>query len=334
MVQATHKNNVRLRERFRRAIMVRHYSYRTEQSYWHWARRFILFHGKRHPEDMSAREITSFLTHLAVERHVAAATQNQALNAILFLYKHVLEIELPQIEGVTRAKRPARLPVVLTRDEISSILCRMRNREWLMASLLYGSGLRLQECLQLRVKDIDFSYRQIIVREGKGGKDRVTPLPKPLISQLHMQLDETRRIHMADIEDGYGEASLPNALAHKYPNAGYEWGWQFVFPASKRSVDPYSKRMKRHHIDNSVIQKALKSAVRKAGLAKRVTCHSLRHSFATHLLESGQDIRTIQKLMGHKDVRTTMIYTHVLGLGGHGVPSPLDSITGVHQLAD
>ncbi len=321
--------NIRLFDRFRNVIMTRHYSFRTEQSYWHWTKRYILYHGKRHPAEMGTDEISAFLTYLAVERNVASATQNQALNALLFLYKQVLEIDLPKIQGIKRAKRQARLPVVLTRDEIRSVLGRMRHREWLMASLMYGSGLRLRECLQLRVKDVDFGYRQIVVRQGKGGKDRVTPLPKQLIPPLKEQLEQVRRYHTADKEDGFGETSLPYALARKYPNAGFDWGWQYVFPASKRSVDPHSKRIKRHHIDNSVIQKALRSAVRSAGLSKRVTCHSLRHSFATHLLESGQDIRTIQEIMGHKDVRTTMIYTHVLGLGGQGVPSPLDSTGGI-----
>jgi len=310
----------------RQAIRRRHYSYRTEVTYLHWIRRFILFHGKRHPQDMGEEEIAAFLTHLAVERTVSAATQNQALSALLFLYKHVLEREVGLIKGVTRAKRSLRLPVVLTREEVQALLQRLEGRDWLMASLMYGSGLRVMECVRLRVKDIDFGFTQILVRDGKGKKDRVTPLPHALAPALKERLEAVRRIHQSDLDDGFGEVSLPDALARKYPHAAQEWRWQYLFPASHRARDPRSEACKRHHIDESVIQKAVHGAVLRAGLSKPVTCHTLRHCFATHLLAAGHDIRTIQELLGHKDVRTTMIYTHVLGKGGQGVFSPLDTL--------
>ncbi len=316
----------RLFEQVREAICKRHYSYRTEQSYWHWIRRYILFHRKRHPMEMGEKEVSEFLTYLAVDRRVSPATQNLALNALLFLYKQVLDREIGLIKGVVRAKHKRHLPVVLTREETQVVLNRLSGRDWLMVSMMYGAGLRVGECLQLRVKDVDFGFKQIVVRQGKGGRDRTVPLPERVIEPLKEQLQEAKRIHESDVADGFGEASLPNALARKYPNAGYEWGWQYVFPASKRSQDPYSKRWKRHHIDSSVIQKAVKAAVRHARVNKPVSCHSFRHSFATHLLAAGHDIRTIQELMGHKDVKTTMIYTHVLGRGGQGTLSPLDTL--------
>ena len=305
----------------------RHYSYRTEVAYLHWIRRFILFHGKRHPREMGEEEITAFLTHLAVDRAVSAATQNQALSAVLFLYKQVLEREIGLIQGVTRAKRNLRLPVVMTREEVQSVLQRLEGRDWLMASLMYGSGLRVMECIRLRVKDIDFGFAQILVRDGKGRKDRVTPLPHALVPALKERLETVKRLHRSDLDDGFGEVSLPDGVARKYPNAARELAWQYVFPASKRSRDPRTGDWKRHHIDVSVPQRAVHQAVRAAGLNKPVTCHTLRHSFATHLLAAGHDIRTIQELLGHKDVRTTMIYTHVLGRGGQGVFSPLDTLT-------
>ncbi len=318
----------RLLDQLRDTLRRRHYSYRTEKTYLHWARRYILFHGKRHPAGMGEPEVAAFLTHLAVDRRVSASTQNQALNAILFLYKQVLERDIGLIQGVTRAKRGQRLPVVLTREEVQAILSRMSGREWVMAGLMYGAGLRVAECLRLRVKDIDFGFRQVLVRDGKGKKDRAVPLPQAMIPALRAQIEETGRIHQNDLADGYGETSLPFALERKYPNAARELAWWYVFPASQRSRDPYSGRIKRHHLDESVIQRAVKQAVFSARIRKPVSCHALRHSFATHLLMSGQDIRTIQELLGHRDVSTTMIYTHVLGKGAQGVASPVDSLLG------
>jgi integron integrase len=316
----------RLLEQVRGAVRRRHYSYRTEKAYLHWTRRFILFHRKRHPAEMGEAEVAVFLTHLAVDRRVSASTQNQALNALLFLYKQVLNRDIGLIQGVTRAKRPRHLPTVLTRDEVQSVLTRMSGREWLMAGLMYGAGLRVTECLRLRIKDIDFGFRQIVVRDGKGQKDRTVPLPQSMVAALRMQIEAISRVHAADIADGFGEISLPDALDRKYPNAARELGWWYLFPASQRSRDPYSKRIKRHHLDESVIQRAVKQAVVAAGIRKPTSCHAFRHSFATHLLASGQDIRTIQELLGHKDVSTTMIYTHILGVGARGVSSPFDTL--------
>lgn len=317
---------VRLLEQVRRAIRRKHYSYRTEMAYLHWIRRYIVFHDRRHPLEMGEAEVAAFLTHLAVDRTVSASTQNQALSAVLFLYKQVLERDIGMVQGVTRAKRTSRIPVVMSREEVNLVLSRLRGKEWLMASLMYGAGLRVMECLRLRVKDVDFGFSQVMVRDGKGKKDRVTPLPERLVSALKEQIAQVQRIHSTDLADGYGEVSLPYALARKYPNAPRELRWQYVFPASKRAIDPRSGKIKRHHIDDSVIQRAVRGAVMDAGIHKPVTCHTFRHSFATHLLASGHDIRTIQDLMGHKDVRTTMIYTHVLGKGGQGVFSPLDTL--------
>lgn len=315
-----------LSERVRDVLRCKHYSYRTEQTYLYWIRHFVLFHGRKHPKDMGEPEISMFLTHLATERRVSASTQNQAFNALLFLYKQVLEREIGLIQGVTRAKASTRLPVVMTRDEVRAVLQRMQGREWLMASLMYGCGLRVMECLRLRVKDVDFGFRQILVRDGKGKKDRSVPLPDMLTSVLQQRIDEVMRLRANDIADGYGEVSLPYALDKKYPNAGREIGWWYLFPASKTGRDPYSGRIKRHHIDESVIQKAVRQAVIGAAIRKPASCHTFRHSFATHLLEAGHDIRTIQELLGHNDVKTTMIYTHVLGKGGRGAFSPLDSL--------
>lgn len=316
---------VRLADQLREALRRRHYSYRTEQAYLHWMRRFVLFHGKRHPLEMAEPQIAAFLTHLAVERRVSASTQNQALNALLFLYKQVLGRDIGLIHGVTRAKRPQRLPVVMTPEETQKVLSRLSGREWLMACLMYGAGLRVTECLSLRAKDIDFGLNQITVRDGKGRKDRVTPLPAAVVPALKQQIEEVKRIRDADLADGYGEVSLPFALDRKYPGAARELAWWYVFPASVRSRDPYSGRIKRHHLDDSVIQRAVRRAARAAAVAKPVSCHTFRHSFATHLLAAGHDIRTIQELLGHRDVRTTMIYTHVLGRGARGVASPLDA---------
>jgi integron integrase len=316
----------RLSDQVRDTLRRKHYSYRTEKTYLHWIRRFIYFHNKRHPRDMAEPEIAKFLTHLAVARRVSASTQNQALNAILFLYKQVIGREIGLIEGVVRAKRPERLPVVLTREEVNAVLARLSGRDWLMACLMYGAGLRVTECLRLRIKDIDFGMNQIVVRDGKGQKDRVTPLPVTVVAALKQRIDEVQRVREADLADGFGEVSLPFALDRKYPNAARELPWWYVFPSIQRSRDPYSGRIKRHHIDDSVIQRAVRQAIRSAAVSKPASCHSFRHSFATHLLADGRDIRTIQELLGHSDVSTTMIYTHVLGKGAQGVASPLDQL--------
>ncbi len=314
----------RLLDRVREVIRARHYSIRTEKSYVGWIRRFILYHNKQHPKDLSAIHIQQFLTHLAVDERVASSTQNQALNALVFLYKQVLKIQLEAIEDVVRAKKPQKVPVVLSRDEVGHLLASLNGTPWLMASLLYGSGLRLMDCLRLRVSDIDFDYKQITVRCGKGAKDRRTMMPDVVFEPLKTQVAHVKQIHRADVADGFGRVYLPAALERKYPNADRQLGWQYLFPASKRSVDPRSGRTMRHHVSESVLQGAVKKAVRIAGLEKPATCHTLRHSFATHLLEDGYDIRTVQELLGHKDVRTTMIYTHVLNRGGQAVRSPLD----------
>jgi len=316
----------RLQARFRAAIRSRHYSRRTEKTYWYWIRYFIFFCSKRHPAELGAAEVTAFLSWLATERDVAAATQNQALNALLFLYKHVLERDLPWFQGLVRAKRPVRLPVVLSEAETRRLLSRLEGVKWLMASLLYGAGLRLQECLMLRVKDVDFAYRQIIVRDGKGGKDRVTMLPESVVQPLQVHLGRVRALHQADLAAKYGEVWLPHALSRKYPRAGYEWGWQFVFPSGNRSPDPESGVIRRHHVYPDTVQRWVRNAARSVGITKPVGCHTLRHSFATHLLQSGQDIRTVQELLGHSDVSTTMIYTHVMNKGARGTKSPLDRL--------
>jgi integron integrase len=314
----------RLLDQVRERLRLKHYSIRTEQAYVDWIKRFIFFHNKRHPSAMGKAEVEAFLSHLAVARKVSASTQNQALSAILFLYKEVLGRELEWLDNVERAKRPARVPVVLTEAEVRAVLAQMDGRHALMAGILYGAGLRLMECVRLRVKDVDFGYSQITVRDGKGEKDRVTILPAALHAKLRTHLERAQTLHRKDLQEGFGEVYLPYALARKYPRAGREWAWQYVFPASKRSVDPRSGVERRHHIDEQTLQRAVKKAVREAEIAKPASCHTLRHSFATHLLQSGYDIRTVQELLGHKDVSTTMIYTHVLNRGGRGVRSPLD----------
>jgi integron integrase len=316
----------RLLDAVRNAIRRRHYSYRTEQTYVDWIRRFVRYCGRRHPRTLGAAEVTAFLNHLAREREVAASTQNQALAALLFLYKEVLVQPLPWLDGLERAKRPLRRPTVLTVDEVGRLLGRMRGTKWLMASLLYGAGLRLRECLKLRVKDIDFGYRQITVRDGKGGKDRVTMLPGSVIELLQAHLAKVKSLHERDLAEGCGDVELPDAIARKYPRAPYEWGWKFVFPSYKRSVDPRTGAIRRHHLYENFLIRGVRQAARAAGIAKHVSCHTLRHSFATHLLEAGYDIRTVQELLGHSDVSTTMIYTHVLNKGGRGVSSPLDRL--------
>lgn len=316
----------RLLERFREVMRLHHYSIRTEEAYLQWIKRFIHFHNKRHPREMGAQEITDYLTHLAVNRKVSASTQNQALNAILFLYKKVLEMDLPWMDEIVRAKRPQHLPVVFTREEVKAILAQFEGTRWLIFSLIYGCGLRVLECLRIRVKDIDFHYRQIVVRDGKGNKDRVTMLPAPLLDPLRTHLVRVRQMHEQDLQSGYGCVFMPFALERKYPNACREWGWQYVFPSRNISKDPHSDLWRRHHIHEKTLQKAMKRAIRQAGIVKHGSVHTLRHSFATHLLEDGYDIRTLQELLGHKDIKTTQIYTHVLNKGAGGVRSPLDTL--------
>ena len=324
----------KLLEQLSDTLRTKHYSYRTEETYIDWVRRFILFHKKQHPETMGAAEIRAFLAHLATERNVAASTQNQALSAILFLYREVLHKEIEPIL-LSDAKRPERLPTVLNREEVVRVLGQLSGTHKMMAQLLYGSGLRLMECVRLRVKDLDFEYKTITVRDGKGEKDRITPMPDSLIQPLQRQLERVRLLHEEDLAAGFGSVYLPNALDRKYPNAATELAWQYVFPAPKCSMDPRSPGvMRRHHLEPSALQRSVKDAARKASVQKHVTCHTFRHSFATHLLQNGYDtqhlrswagVRTVQELLGHKDVRTTMIYTHVLQRGGLAVKSPLDA---------
>lgn len=314
----------KLLDQVRDALRLKHYSDRTEQSYVAWIRRYILFHNKRHPKDMGASEVEAFLTHLAVAENVAASTQNQALSALLFLYRYVLQQPLPGDMDAIRAKRPKYLPTVLTVAEVKALLGAMTGTPQLVAELLYGAGLRLNEGLRLRVKDIDFGQQQIIVRDTKGNQDRITMLPQRVIDRLQAHLVMVKHQHQQDLHQGYGQVYLPYALERKYPNADRDWIWQYIFPASTRSQDPRRGIIRRHHLDESVIQKAVKAAIRQVGINKKASCHTLRHSFATHLLQNGYDIRTVQELLGHKDVKTTMIYTHVLNRGGYGVKSPLD----------
>lgn len=315
----------RLLDQVRSVIRVRHYSRRTESAYVSWIRQFIIFHDKRHPMEMGADEVGKYLSYLATERNVAASTQNQALNAILFLYRDVLKIDMGRLENVVRAKKPKRLPVVLCRTEVLQILNGMHGTPRLVASLLYGSGLRLLDGLRLRVQDVDFESGELFVRHGKGGKDRRTMIPESLVHPLKHHLEYVRQQHINDLADGYGSVSLPGALERKYRNANREWQWQFVFPSSRRSHVESCNEWRRHHLHESAIQKAVKLAVQKAGVKKKIGPHTFRHCFATHLLEDGYDIRTVQELLGHKDIKTTMIYTHVLNKGGNGVRSPLDS---------
>ena len=314
----------KLLDQMRDTLRVKHYSYRTEDTYIEWVRRFILFHGKRHPKEMGGPEIEAFITHLAVERHVATSTQNQALSAILFLYKYVLKKEVDMPPSLVRPGRPKRLPTVLAHAEVGRIISQMQGVTKTMTKLLFGSGLRLMECMRLRVKDIDFDHRQIIIRDGKGENDRSTVLPESIIAELKLHLDDVKALHEKDLREGYGETYLPYALGVKYPNAGREWAWQYVFPASQRTTDPQSGIIRRHHLDESVLQRAVRDAVQRAKIGKPVSPHTFRHSFATHLLQNGYDIRTVQELLGHKDVKTTMIYTHVLQRGAMSVKSPLD----------
>ncbi|MDJ0867538.1 MAG: integron integrase [Myxococcota bacterium] len=316
----------KLLDQLRAALRTRHYSIRTEESYVAWAKRFILFHDKRHPRDMGASEIAAYLNHLASDRRVSASTQNQALSAILFLYRVVLRIDLANIEGIARARRPARLPVVLTRGEVRRVLDQLDGTTLIAATLLYGSGLRLMECMRLRVRDVDFARHLVLVREGKGRKDRPAILPRSLRAPLQRHLKRVRATHRRDLAEGQGRVRLPYALGRKMPSAATDWSWQWVFPATRLSTDPRTGERHRHHLHASVLQRAVQRAGVEAGLDKRITCHVLRHSFATHLLDSGADIRTVQELLGHRSVQTTMIYTHVLGRGLLGVPSPADRL--------
>ncbi|MCC6213093.1 MAG: integron integrase [Burkholderiales bacterium] len=314
----------KLLDQVRGKIRLKHYSIRTEQAYVDWIKRFILHFGKRHPRELGAAEVEAFLTHLAVAGNVAASTQNQAKSALLFLYREVLETELPWLDNVERARAPKRLPVVLTRDEVHAVLSRLSGTHWLIASLLYGAGLRIMEALRLRVKDVDFARKEVLVRDGKGFKDRVTMLPVALAPSLTEHLKRVKALHEQDLAAGRGAVYLPYALERKYPGAARDWGWQYVFPSANLSQDPRTGIERRHHLQDQAVQRAVRQAVRDAGVSKPATPHTLRHSFATHLLEGGYDIRTVQELLGHADVSTTMIYTHVLNKGGRGVTSPLD----------
>jgi len=317
---------LKLIPRLRAAIRLRHYSLRTEKSYVYWVRFFIHFHKLRHPQEMGAVEVTAFLNHLTSERHVAASTQNQALAALLFLYKDVLGIKLLWLDGLVRAKRPRRLPTVLTRDEVRRVLSHVSGTRWLLLSLIYGAGLRQNECLSLRVKDVDLEGRKLLVRDGKGAKDRVTVLPQSLITPVATHIDNVKNLHMADLAKGFGEAPLPHALRSKYPKAGYLFGWQFVFPSTTHCTDPYTGRTVRYHVHEATVARSIKRATRLAGIEKHVSCHTFRHAFATHLLETGHNIRIVQELLGHKQVETTMIYTHVMQHNLAEVRSPVDLI--------
>lgn len=317
--------NPRLLDRVRQAIRTRHYSDRTEQTYVAWICRFIRFHQYGNPSQMGRKEIEAFLTHLAVQRRVAAATQGQALAALLFLFQRVLEVDLPWMDNIVRTRRPRRLPVVLSRDEVRRILSRLQQPYWLVASLLYGSGMRLTEALRLRVKDVNLAQRKLLVRNGKGAKDRVTMLPDVLVEPLRAQLETVAELHEHAQRRGYGGVELPYALIRKYPRAHLQFGWQYVFPAPKPSGDPRTGAWRRHHLSEQSVQRQVREAVRLADIRQPASCHTFRHCFATHLLESGSDIRTVQELMGHASVKTTQIYTHVLNRGGLAVRSPLDA---------
>jgi integron integrase len=314
----------KLLDQVRYAIRAKHYSFRTEEIYIQWIRRFILFHNKRHPKDMGADEVGQFLSDLAVRHHVAASTQNQALSALLFLYQVVLRQEIRWLNEVVRAKKPRKLPVVLTQEEVKTVLNGLSGIPWLMTSLLYGSGLRLMECIRLRVKDVDFAYNTIVVRDGKEGRDRVTVLPLNIKVQMQRHVHDVKKLHEQDLEKGFGRVYVPYALERKDPNADREWTWQYIFPATKRSIDPRGGIERRHYVGKLVLQRAEKAAIRKAGIPKAASCHTFRHSFATHLLEAGYDFRTAQELLGQRDVNTTMIYTRVLNRSGRRVRSPVD----------
>jgi integron integrase len=318
-------SNKKLLDQIKEKTRTNYLSIRTEQAYVYWAKRFVLFHNKRHPSEMGEKEIEQFLTHLVVKENVAASTQNQALNAIIFMYKEIFDRKLNKLKGFKRSTKKRKIPTVLSRDEIDEFFNNISGTYKVMAGLMYGSGLRLMECVRLRVKDIDFKYNQIIVKDGKGNKDRITLLPNKYKEALQLQLKKVRAIHKQDLADGFGKVYLPNALDKKFPNACKKWGWQYVFPAAQITIDPRTGIKRRRHISESIIQKSVKTAVRKStGINKIVSCHTLRHSFATHLLENGYDIRTVQELLGHKNLKTTMIYTHVLNRGAFAVKSPAD----------
>jgi len=316
----------KLLDRLREALRSRHYSRRTEQTYCQWVKRFIFFHNVRHPAEMAEPEMNAFLTHLAVKDRVSASTQNQALSALLFLYRHVLDREIGDLGEVIRARKPKRLPVVMTREETKAVLGHLQGDKWLMASLLYGAGLRLMECLRLRVQDVDFTRNEITVRDGKGSQDRITMLPESLVAPLRKHLEKIKTVHGQDLSEGWGRVQMPYALDRKYPNAAADWRWQWVSPQENRWKNTKTGQQGRHHVHETILQRAVKEAVGKAKIVKRVGCHTFRHCFATHLLERGYDIRTIQELLGHKDVSTTMVYTHVLNKGGQGVRSPVDEL--------
>jgi integron integrase len=319
-------NHPKLLDQVRAAIRTKHYSIRTEESYVSWIKRFILYHQKRHPAEMGEAEIRTFLNYLAVKEKVAASTQNQALCAILFLYKQVLKIDIENIEDINWAKKPKKIPEFFTHQEVQQVIANLKGVFWLMGVIMYGTGLRLMECLRLRVKDVDFESGKITVRSGKGEKDRITMLPELVVPALQKHLNDVKKQHEKDLADGFGTVHLPYALAKKYPNANREWIWQYIFPASQLAIDPRSGVTQRHHLDESALQKAVKQAIRHAGIKKQASCHTFRHSFATHLLEAGYDIRTVQELLGHEDLNTTMIYTHALKKGVLGVRSPMDML--------
>ncbi len=323
-------NKPKLLKRYRAALGSRHYSLRTEETYSRWVVRFLKYHKYRHPEEMAEEEINEYLSHLARDLKVSASTQNQALSAILFLYRHVLGRDVGEIKNLIRAKKSVRIPVVMNREEVRLVLGRLRGRDRLVVELLYGCGLRLSECISLRVADLDFGRHEIVIRSGKGNKDRVVMLPGTLTQSLVEHLEWVKQVHEEDLQAGYGIVELPKALDRKYPGASREWRWQWVFPQEKRWRSHGARKQGRHHIDPSIIQRAVKHSVQKCGLTKRISCHTFRHSFATHLLEGGYDIRTVQTLLGHKDLKTTMIYTHVLNRGPAGVRSPLDNLRGVY----
>jgi len=319
-------NQLSLLDQVRRATRLKHYSIRTEQAYADWVKRYVLFHNKQHPKHLGKHEVTEFLSYLAIERNIAPNTQSQAFNALLFLYKHVLNQPLDSITDFVRPKKKQKLPVVLTQAEVRSILKKLNGSYWLAACLLYGSGLRLMECMRLRVMNIDFEHKALFILNAKGGKDRIVTLSDELIIPLTRHLEHVKMLHQKDLEDGFGEVYLPHALERKYPHAPSEWGWQYVFPASRRSIDPRTGIERRHHFNEQALQRKIRYAIKSAGINKAASCHTLRHSFATHLLERGMDIRTVQEQLGHKDIRTTQIYTHVLNRGGNAVLSPLASI--------
>ncbi|MBN1355998.1 integron integrase [bacterium] len=324
--QSGEKKKTRLLDQVSANLRARHYSRKTEQTYLGWIKKYILFHDKRHPSEMGEKEINKYLTYLALKVKVSASTQTQALSAILFLYRHVLKQEIGNIGDIIRARKSRRLPVVMTKEEVKQVIINLSGEIWIIVSLMYGAGLRLTECLRLRVQDIDFSGNQIMIRSGKGDKDRLTMLLENLKEPLMDHLKKVRQLHQKDIQDGWGDVSLPHSLSRKYPNASRDWQWQYVFPQEHRWTNKQTKEQGRHHIDESIVQKAVRSAVFRSGITKHATCHTFRHSFATHLLASGYDIRTVQELLGHKDVKTTMVYTHVLNRGGRGVQSPLDAL--------